>query len=168
MQVSKHVRPPTGLARILLRAPLYLYRAGLGSIFGDRILVLHHIGRVSGEERQAVLEVVEHDPADDGFVVASGWGSSAAWYRNVVHRPEVAIQVGRRTIPVTAVKLTQEQGAETFARYAVNHRMVAKHLLPRVLGFSVDGLEADFRAVGRQLPFIRFVPRETSKRDNPA
>ncbi len=145
--------------RILFRAPIYLYRAGLGPMLGNRILILHHIGRLSGKERQAVLEIVEHDPAEDSFVVASGWGSTAAWYRNVLQQPDVEIQVGRRIAPVTAVKLTQDEGAEIFARYAMKHRIAAKYLLPRVLGFSVDGSEGDFSAVGRQLPFIRFVPR---------
>jgi deazaflavin-dependent oxidoreductase (nitroreductase family) len=159
VEVSKHVQPPTGLIRLLFRAPLYLYRAGLGWMLGSRILILHHIGRVSGKQRQAVLEVVEHSSTDDSFVVASGWGSSAAWYRNVMHRPGVTIQVGRRSISVTAVELTQAEGADIFAGYAMKHRAVARYVLPRVLGFTVDGSESDFRAVGRQLPFIRFVPR---------
>lgn len=159
MQIAKNVQPPTGLTRLLFRVPIYLYQAGLGWIFGRRILLLRHVGRISGKARQAILEVAEHDPTDDSFVVASGWGPTAAWYRNVVHTPEVTIQVGRRTIPVTAVKLTEDEGAETFARYGMKHRRAAKYLLPRMLGFSVDGTEADFRAVGRRLPFIRFVPR---------
>ena len=159
MPVPEHALAPTGLTRMLFRAPVYLYRAGLGWMLGNRILLLHHIGRVTGKERQVVLEVVEHDPADNSFVVASGWGSTAAWYRNVVHRPDVTIQVGRRIIPATAVKLTADEGAEIFAGYAMKHRMVARFLLPRVLGFTVDGSEADFRSVGRQLPFLRFVPQ---------
>lgn len=159
MQIVKKVRPPTGLTRLLFRVPSYLYRAGLGWIFGKRLLLLRHVGRVSGKQRQAVLEVVEHDPVNDSFVVASGWGPTAAWYRNVVHRPDVTIQVGRRDVPVRAVQLNQDEGAEIFARYTARHRMTAKYLLPRVLGFLVDGSEADFRAVGRHLPFIRFVPR---------
>lgn len=159
MEIAKNVQPPTGLTRLLFRVPIYLYRAGLGWIFGQRVLLLRHVGRISGKQRQAVLEVAEHDPTDDSFVVASGWGPTAAWYRNVVHTPEVTIQVGRRTIPVTAVKLTDDEGAETFVRYGMKHRRAAKYLLPRMLGFSVDGSETDFRAVGRQLPFIRFVPR---------
>ena len=159
VEIAKDVQPPTGLTRLLFRVPIYFYRAGLGGIFGHRILLLRHVGRISGKSRQAVLEVAEHDPTDDSFVVASGWGPTAAWYRNVVHMPSVTIQVGRRTIPVTAVKLTEDEGAETFARYGIKHRRAAKYMLPRMLGFSVDGSEADFRAVGRQLPFIRFVPR---------
>jgi deazaflavin-dependent oxidoreductase (nitroreductase family) len=160
VKIVKSVQPPTGISRVLFRAPIYLYRVGLGWLFGNRILLLHHIGRVSGKQRHVILEVVEHDRTDDSFVVASGWGPSAAWYRNVLHTPDVSIQVGRRTLPVTAVPLTKDEGADVFARYASRHRAAARYLLPRVLGFSVDGSEADFRAVGQQLPFVRLVPRQ--------
>jgi deazaflavin-dependent oxidoreductase (nitroreductase family) len=159
VEIVKNVQPPTGLTRLLFRVPIYFYRAGLGWIFGQRTLLLRHIGRISGKPRQAILDVAEHDPADDSFVVASGWGPTAAWYRNVVHTPDVTIQVGRRTIPVKAVKLTEDEGAEIYAKFGMKHRRAAKYLMPRMLGFSIDGSEADFRALGRQLPFIRFVPR---------
>lgn len=159
MKIVKHVRPPSGTSRALFRAPIYLYRLGLGWLFGKRILLLNHIGRVSGKRRQVVLELVEHDRTDGSFVVASGWGSTAAWYRNILHTPQVSIQVARRTIPVTAVPLTAEQGAEIFARYAARHRAAARYLLPRLMGFSVDGSEADFRAVGQRMPFVRLAIR---------
>jgi deazaflavin-dependent oxidoreductase (nitroreductase family) len=160
VKIVKNVQPPTGVNRILFRAPIYLYQVGLGWLFGKRILLLNHIGRVSGKQRQAILEVVEHDRTDQSFVVASGWGPDAAWYRNVLHTPDVSIQVGRRALPVTAVPLTDEEGADIFARYASRHRAAAKYMLPRLLGFSVDGSEADFRAVGQRLPFVRLVPRQ--------
>jgi deazaflavin-dependent oxidoreductase (nitroreductase family) len=160
MKIVKNMQPPSGVSRAMFRAPIYLYRLGLGWLFGKRILLLNHIGRVSGKRRQVILEVVEHNPADGSFVVASGWGPTAAWYRNILHTPEVSIQVGRRTIPVTAVPLTAEQGAEIFARYAAQHRAVATYLLPRVMGFSVDGSEADFRAVGQRMPFVRLAIRD--------
>jgi deazaflavin-dependent oxidoreductase (nitroreductase family) len=106
------------------------------------------------------LEVVEHDPTNGSFVVASGWGPTAAWYRNILHTPQVSIQVGMRSIPVTAVPLTAEEGAEIFARYAARHRAAATYLLPRLMGFSVDGSQADFRAVGRRMPFVRLATRD--------
>jgi deazaflavin-dependent oxidoreductase (nitroreductase family) len=159
VKIVKNVQPPSGLSRILFRLPIYIYRAGLGWMFGDRIMLLHHVGRVSGKQRHAVLEVTEHDLADDSFVVASGWGPTAAWYQNVIHTPNVTIQVGRRTIPVTAVTLNADEGADIFARYAARHRIAAKFLLPRLMGFSVDGSEADFREAGRHMPFVRFLPR---------
>ena len=159
MKIVKNVRPPTGLTRFLYRLPIYAYRAHLGWVFGERILLLHHLGRVSGKPRLAVLEVVEHDCASDSFVVASGWGPNAAWYQNVLHTPDVTIDVGRRTIRATAVALDTDEGADVFARYAMRHRVLAKQALPLVMGFSVDGSEADFREAGRHLPFVRFVPR---------
>ncbi|WP_029112685.1 nitroreductase family deazaflavin-dependent oxidoreductase [Mycobacterium sp. URHB0044] len=160
MKIVKTVRPPSGLSRALLRAPIYLYRVRLGWLFGKRIVLLNHVGRVSGEQRQVILEVVEHNATDRSFVVASGWGPTAAWYRNILHTPEVSIQVGRHTIPVTAVPLAADEGAEVFARYAARHRAAATHLLPRVMGFSVDGSEADFRAVGQRMPFVRLATRD--------
>jgi deazaflavin-dependent oxidoreductase (nitroreductase family) len=157
MKVVKNVQPPAGLTRLLFRIPIHLYRLRLGWLFGRRLLLLNHIGRVSGKPRQTVLEVAEHD--GDSYVVASGWGPTAAWYRNILHTPDVTIQVGTRTIPVTAIPLDNEQGAQVFVRYGSRHRAAAKYVLPRVLGYSVDGSDADFRAVGQQMPFVRFVPR---------
>jgi deazaflavin-dependent oxidoreductase (nitroreductase family) len=158
VRVVKNVQPPTGLSRLLFRMPIHLYRLGLGWLFGRRLLLLNHIGRVSGKSRQVVLEVVAHDGADGSYVVASGWGPTAAWYRNILHTPTVAIQVGNRTMRVKAVPLSRDEGAGIFADYASRHRMAAKYLLPRLMGFSVDGSEADFRAVGERMPFVRFVP----------
>jgi deazaflavin-dependent oxidoreductase (nitroreductase family) len=157
MKIVKDVQPPAGLTRFLFRIPIQLYRLRLGWLFGSRLLLLNHIGRVSGNPRQTVLEVAEHD--GDSYTVASGWGPTAAWYRNIVRTPDVTIQVGTRTIPVTAIPLDKDEGAQVFMRYGSRHRTAAKYVLPRVLGFSVDGSDADFRAVGQQLPFVRFVPR---------
>ncbi len=157
MKIVKNVQPPAGLTRFLFRIPIHLYRLRLGWLFGSRLLLLNHIGRVSGKPRQTILEVAEHD--GDSYVVASGWGPSAAWYRNIVHAPDVTIQVGTRTIPVTAIPLDKDEGAQVFARYGSRHRTATMYVLPRVLGLSVDGSDADFRAVGQHLPFVRFVPR---------
>ena len=160
MKIVKSVRPPSGVSRALFRAPIYLYRLGLGWLFGRRILLLNHIGRVSRKQRQVILEVVEHDPTNGSFVVASGWGPTAAWYRKILHTPEVSVQVGRHTIPMTVVPLTAEEGAEIFSRYASRHRAAATYLLPRLMGFSVDASEADLRAVGQRMPFVRLATRD--------
>ncbi len=159
MKRIKNVRPPAGLTRLLFRMPISCYRLKLGWLFGSRLLLLNHVGCVSGKPRETILEVAEHDATDDSYVVASGWGPTATWYRNILHTPEVSIQVGVRTIPVIAVLLEEDEGADIFVRYASRHRTTAKYVLPRILGFSVDGSDADFRAVGQQMPFVRFVPR---------
>jgi hypothetical protein len=78
--------------------------------------------------------------------------------QRLTHTPDVGIQVDRRTIDATAIPLSKDAGADLFARYATQHRTAAKLVLPRVLGFSVDGSEADFRAAGQHMPFVRFAP----------
>jgi deazaflavin-dependent oxidoreductase (nitroreductase family) len=157
MEIVKNVAPPAGFTRFVFRIPIHLYRLKLGCLFGSRLLLLNHTGRVSGKRRQTVLEVAERN--GDSYVVASGWGPTAAWYRNIRQSPDVTIQVGTHTVAVTAVPLDKEEGAQVFARYGSRHRAAAKYVLPRVLGFAVDGSDEDFRAVGQHLPFVRFIPR---------
>jgi deazaflavin-dependent oxidoreductase (nitroreductase family) len=80
-------------SRRLMRAPIWIYRARAGALFGSRILMLEHIGRKSGAPRYAVLEVVDH-PAADVYVVASGFGRKAQWFRNIEANPHVRVHVG--------------------------------------------------------------------------
>ncbi len=103
--------------RRFVRAPIYLYRAGLGFLLGHRMLMLMHLGRKSGARRYVVLEVVER-PSSNSYVVASGFGSQAQWYRNVRAQPRVGISVGfGMGRPARAVPLTDEEVAGTLQRY---------------------------------------------------
>jgi deazaflavin-dependent oxidoreductase (nitroreductase family) len=158
MRIVQKPAPPTGLRRMLWRLPIQLYRLGLGPLLGQRVMLLTHLGRVSGRPRQAVIEVVEHD--ERGWVAASGFGPRADWYQNVMKAPDVTIQVGGRTLPVTATPLPAGEGAELMARYAPRHPAAARRL-SKIMGFEVDGSVRDYREVGRLVPFVRFIPRST-------
>lgn len=103
--------------RSFVRAPIYLYRAGLGFVFGRRLLMLQHVGRKSGARRYVVLEVIER-PSSHSYVVASGFGTQAQWYRNVRANPRVGVSVGfGMSTPARAVPLTDEEVAATLRRY---------------------------------------------------
>lgn len=107
--------------RWVVRAPIWLYRAGLGFVFGSRLLMLEHIGRTSGRSRYVVLEVVDR-PARDQFVIVSGFGTRAQWYRNVLAHPQVRVSCGfRRSRPATALPLTDEQASAALRTYAQEH-----------------------------------------------
>lgn len=157
MKIIKRPAPPTGPRRLLFRIPIHLYRMRLGWLFGGRMILLNHIGRISGKQRQVVIEVVERTP-DGAYIVCSGFGPRSDWYRNLLKTPDVTIRTGLRTVPVTAHPLTSEEGAEYMARYAPRHPRLARRLA-RLMGFEVDGSESDYRAVGRQVPFVRLSPR---------
>ncbi|RBQ16085.1 nitroreductase family deazaflavin-dependent oxidoreductase [Spongiactinospora rosea] len=154
--------PPTGLRRLAFRLPVLLFRAGLGGLFGGRLMLLTHIGRVSGKPRQVVIEAIEHDPATGAHIGPSGYGIRSDWYRNVVRTPEVVVRLGARPRPMTAEPLSPEEGVRLMARYGSRHPRLAGRLA-RFMGFEVDGGPADFEEVGRRIAFVRFVPRRPSE-----
>ena len=78
------VRPPN---RAVFRAPIYLYRLGLGWLFGKRTLLLNQIGRVSGKQRHVILEVVEQDATAGSFAPTDADHSSRHWAATANGRP---------------------------------------------------------------------------------
>lgn len=105
-------------ARWFVRAPITLFRAGLGGLFGGRLLLLVHRGRTSGEARYVVLEVAGR-PAPDRFVVVAGLGPRSQWYRNVVAEPRVLVRTGaRRAARAVAHVRAPDDGARLLREYA--------------------------------------------------
>jgi deazaflavin-dependent oxidoreductase (nitroreductase family) len=138
--------------RWLVRAPIAIFRAGGGFLFGGRLLLLEHIGRTSGLTRYVVLEVVAR-PARGSFVVASGFGAKAQWYRNVVAHPQVRVRWSSRpAAPATATLLSRAESASILAAYVAQHPRTWATLNPvfeTTLGAPVEGPHAS-------LPLIRF------------
>lgn len=107
--------------RWIVRAPISLYRAGLGFVFGSRLLMLQHTGRRSGTPRFVVLEVVDH-PAPGEYVIVSGFGATAQWYRNIQADPRVRVWTGfRRGVPATATPMTDSESAAALDHYIQQH-----------------------------------------------
>ncbi len=157
-QVGK-AEPPKGLSRLLWRAPIWIYRLGLGGLIKGRMLLLRHIGRSSGLPRENVLEIVDFDDDSQTYYVAAGFGKNSDWYRNIVKQPQVTIVVGRRAIPVTAVPLPPEESGRAMANYAQRNPKAAKSLM-RIIGYEVDGTDEDYFILGRDaIPFVAFKPR---------
>lgn len=85
------------------------------------MLLLQHRGRRSGIARYVVLEVVEH-PRPDRYLIVSGFGEAAQWYRNLLAEPRVRVSVGRRRdVPAVARLLSTEESQAALSRYAEHH-----------------------------------------------
>lgn len=124
--------------RWLVRAPIVLHRAGLGWVLGSRFLVLEHRGRKSGLPRLVVLEVIGH-PSPLRFVVVSGLGRSAQWFRNISADPQVRVSVGRRRDrEATATPLPPQEAQAALAAYRQAHPEAAARLT-QILEELVDG-----------------------------
>ena len=127
--------------RRLMRAPIRLYKARLGFLFGTRMLMLEHIGRKSGVHRYVVLEVI--DRASPGtYVVASGFGARAQWYRNIQANPRIRVftgGLGPRS--ATAHVLTQAEADAALQAYISRHPRAwsnLKSVIENTLGTPID------------------------------
>lgn len=135
--------------RYLMRAPIHLYRAGLGFLLGSRMLMLEHTGRKTGARRYVVLEVIGR-PAADSYIVVSGFGTRSQWFRNLQAEPKARIWCGRqRGGAVTARVLEPDEAAATLAGYAAEHPRAWETMKPAIedtLGHPIDS--------GSELPMV--------------
>jgi deazaflavin-dependent oxidoreductase (nitroreductase family) len=148
---------PTGLLRLLLRAPLALYRLRLGWLLGKRFLRLDHMGRKSRIERSTVLEIIRHDPASGVCVIASGWGKSQ-WYRNVTADAAVKFTLGVRKRKAQAMRLSIDEAEWELRDYGRRHPMALRKLAKMMLGQPFSGDDREFHELARSLPMFRLVP----------
>ncbi len=142
-------RPPSRFAAVgarilrsrrLMRAPIWIYKGRAGALFGSRLLMLEHVGRKSGTRRYVVLEVVDH-PTPDSYVVASGFGTKAQWFRNIQANPKVRVYSGSRApLPATARILTPQEADRALAAYINKHPQAWERFRPvleRTLGSRI-------------------------------
>jgi deazaflavin-dependent oxidoreductase (nitroreductase family) len=98
---------------MVTRLNTWIYRVSGGRLAGslDRapVLLLHHVGRKSGEERVAPLLYL---PDGDDMVIVASYGGAPknpAWYHNLRAKPETIVEVGRERRPVTAHVATDQE-----------------------------------------------------------
>lgn len=91
----------------------WLYRVS-GGFVGGRIgrapvLLLHHVGRKTGQPRVSPLLYLPD--GDRAVIVASNGGATAhpAWYRNLMAAPATRVEVGRERRDVVAREVTAEE-----------------------------------------------------------
>ncbi len=137
-----------------MRAPIWLYRARLGGLLGGRLLMLEHIGRKTGARRQVVLEVIDR-PAADRYIIASGFGDRAQWFRNITANPRVRVYTGsRRPAPATARVLDQAEADRVLSGYIERHPRSWEQfsaVLERTLGEPVTATNTALPLVELQL-----------------
>lgn len=119
-------------------------------MFGTRLPMLEHVGRTSGLRRYVVLEVVDH-PASSRYIVVSGFGDRAQWFRNIEANPQVRVYLGsRHPAAATAHRLDADASTASLGRYSNAHpRSWAKlrPVLEETLGTRID-------EHGTELPMI--------------
>jgi|WetSurMetagenome_2_1015567.scaffolds.fasta_scaffold59650_2 deazaflavin-dependent oxidoreductase (nitroreductase family) len=158
-EIHNRIPRPRGLSRRLFKLPVYLYHLHLGSLLGNRFLLLHHQGRKSHQLYQAVIEVVKHDELSHTFYVVSGWGEKADWYQNIMAHPQVLIQVKDRIRYAIAERTSALVGENVIVSYYHHHPLFFREL-SRVMGYPFNGTEESVRTFGRSFPVVAFHVQE--------
>jgi deazaflavin-dependent oxidoreductase (nitroreductase family) len=157
--------PPRGLLRLGVRLPIWLYRARLGWLLGDRFLMLTHIGRKSGLPRHVVLEVVSHDKATNTYLIASGWGEKSDWFRNIQKTPQVVVHAGRQRFDAIAVRLPVDEAERELLNYARRHPSAFRSLAGLMLGQRLEGTEENCHLLAQSIPLVALRPNNRTAQD---
>jgi deazaflavin-dependent oxidoreductase (nitroreductase family) len=118
----------------------------VGGMFeGNTLLLLHHTGAKSGQERVNPLAY----QADQGryvvFASKAGAPTNPDWYHNLKANPNVTIEVGSETIPVVAKEATGEERDRLYRAQAervpsfAEYEQKTDRAIPVVLLTPTDG-----------------------------
>ena len=154
-------KKPTGLRVLLYKFPVYLYRMGLGFLFGGRFLLLTHRGRKTGKIYHTLLEVIRYDPETDESIVVAAYGEKANWYQNIRKNPALEVRTrGKRYVPEQRF-LSPEEVYREFSTYEKKYPRLTKILI-RILGAKYDGSEEGRRRLARFIKMVGFRPKAPS------
>jgi deazaflavin-dependent oxidoreductase (nitroreductase family) len=104
-------------------------RRGRGKFMSMDVLILHTVGRRSGQQRETPVAWFA-DGEDDRLIVASGGGSQHPdWYVNLMaHADRATIELpGRETMPVTPHRLDGADREQAWQRIAAAQPRIAKY-----------------------------------------
>ena len=115
------------------------------------------VTEVAGQWEAYAWQVVDH-PAPETFIVPSGFGAKAQWFRNIQTNPRVRVYVGSHApAPATARQLDQTEADRVLAQYRATRPQMwerFKPVLEETLGRPITD-------VNTQLPLVelRLDPR---------
>lgn len=147
--------------RWLYGAPNHLYAAGLGWVFGHRLLRLSHVGRHSGRIHHTVLEVARYDKATGEATVVAAYGPTADWVRNLLAGGPLEVDLGRGPRPAAYRVVGVDEAVEVYAAYEWRHRIVlplVRRTMGYFLGWPFDGSPEAVRRLAGQLPMLALRP----------
>ncbi|MGA7229295.1 MAG: nitroreductase family deazaflavin-dependent oxidoreductase, partial [Acidimicrobiia bacterium] len=117
---------PSGLQRLLFRAPIWLYQARLGFLLGKRFCMIEHRGRKTGRMRRTVLEVVAR--SGGSIYVAAAWGRKAEWLKNLKADPHVVVHSAGSRYETKAIVIDLDRAHIVLSDYADHHPKTLRSL----------------------------------------
>src|SRR5699024_6556677 len=148
------VTPMIVIPRGLARAPIALYRVGLGGLLTTRMVLLEHRGRRSGQIRQVVLETLSVDHT--ALHLISGYGWRAQWLRNIEADPRVRVTCGwSRPRAGRATILPPAAGVAVLEEYRRRHPIATRLLAPALDLPELEATEPIPEYLAQDHPVVR-------------
>jgi deazaflavin-dependent oxidoreductase (nitroreductase family) len=94
---------------------------------GMPLLLLHHTGARSGEERINPVAYAQDDGRYVLFASKGGAPTHPGWYHNLVAHPDTTIEVGNDTIDVTASEASGDERERLFRAQAARIPQFAEY-----------------------------------------
>lgn len=99
--------------------------------------------------------MLQHDTATGEYIICSGTGPTADWYRNLRATPSRSIQIKNREWVPQQRLLEGDEAATRFAVYEAHHAKAARRLLES-MGNSYDGSDEGRLAMMPDMPMVAF------------
>jgi deazaflavin-dependent oxidoreductase (nitroreductase family) len=148
---------PSGLFKLFLHAPTWLFRAHLGFLMGKRMLMIEHRGRKSDRLYRTVLEVAGRYPDKNEWIVTSGTGPKADWYRNIKAGKLDAVWIGSNRHAASVRFLDPDEAGSVMGDYESAHPKTAQKLKDS-MGVSYDGTDEGRVGMMDLIPMVAFIP----------
>lgn len=98
--------PDSQWRKLLFKAPLILWRLGLGPIMGYHVLVITTVGRKTGLPRHTMTE---YHTMEGKIYVPCAFGTQADWYKNMQANPYVTVQTWQAPESMKATRVTDSE-----------------------------------------------------------
>ncbi len=158
----------TGIARApalmvpIFKLPIFLYRLGLGCLFGHRFMMLTHVGRRSGKTYRTILAVLRYDSPTKEIVAISAWTGSD-WYKNIQAHPALEAETGLTRYAPQFRVLPPEEIAALFEEYRDKHPLFCR-IVCQIPGWKWNSSYEEFLELARSIRGIAFQPRQPETR----
>ena len=151
----------------MFRRPNDFYDKNIGWLLTRRVCRITHVGRKSGRTYHTVLEVVARNPDTGAVTVASGFGPTADWYRNVKASKTAEMSIGRQHFPARVRELDIDEAAGVIADYERRNRLITPVVrlgFSKLAGWKYDSSDVARRKLVGELPILVFSPDDQSTR----
>lgn len=146
----------------IFKSPIFLYRLGMGWVFGHRFMMLTHMGRRTRRIHRTILAVLRFDGRTKEIMTMSAW-SESDWYKNIQAFPALRVESGFTCYSPQYRSLTPAEMAELFVQYRDKHPLFSR-IVCQIPGWKWDSSYDEFLELAGSLRGIAFRPRDDDLR----